>query len=359
MIDSLSWEDSLGDPSLLQKASFDIYHRHNYISNPGFEHLNLYRSTMSFTREVRNWLPASESPDLFISSDYAHSGNSFIGFRVFTLTKDIEYVQNQLKAPLKKDSLYCFSAYIQLSPGSKFASNAIGIKFSNHPMEIPLDQLYAVKADIQLESQILSFKSKWMRIECLYKAKGGEKWMILGSFKDHMSLKLTPVPGNIYESYYYLDDVSLVPVQDPSLCHCNFNDSRLTQTISSHADTLALDHLKVGETLVLRNIHFENDESELLPGSFATLMAVLEFLRSHPRAVVEISGHTSSTGDYEHNMDLSSRRAKAVQQFLVVNGVASERIKVQGYGPDKPIADNGTKEGQGLNRRVEFRLLKI
>jgi outer membrane protein OmpA-like peptidoglycan-associated protein len=75
--------------------------------------------------------------------------------------------------------------------------------------------------------------------------------------------------------------------------------------------------------------------------------------------VVEISGHTSSTGDYEHNMDLSSRRAKAVQQFLVVNGVASERIKVQGYGPDKPIADNGTKEGQGLNRRVEFRLLKI
>jgi hypothetical protein len=79
--------------------------------------------------------------------------------------------------------------------------------------------------------------------------------------------------------------------------------------------------------------------------------------KEYPTLRVEISGHTSDEGKREFNMKLSRKRAEAVKLFLVSAGVDESRIGTKGYGPDKPIADNETKEGKEKNRRIEFRLL--
>lgn len=359
----LAAEKALGDPSLLQPASFTTKAEYNYISNPEFEHHpKAFFSIMSFEDHVTDWSVASISPDLYLSPTGALSGNSFLGIRVFSLKKDIEYVQNKLRFPLEKDSLYCFSAYLKLSPGSQYATNAFGFLFSNEPTYIDTDELLKVKASKHLNTQILNYKTRWMKVQCTYTAKGGEQYVTIGSFQNHKELKLVKVPGTTPESYYYIEDVSLVPIANEENCACNFSDNRI-DTISQ-VDSIPqvdlstpFDTLKKGDKLILDNIHFENDEAVLLAESYPTLATVVEYMLNNKRIKVEISGHTSSLGSKRHNYILSQKRADAVLRFLKNNGVAEDRVKTVGYGPEFPIASDETEEGQKENRRVEFKVL--
>ena len=67
-----------------------------------------------------------------------------------------------------------------------------------------------------------------------------------------------------------------------------------------------------------------------------------------------IEGHTDSTGGEDFNIVLSEKRAQAVKEYLVMRGISADRITTVGAGPSRPIADNSTKEGRAMNRRVEI-----
>jgi outer membrane protein OmpA-like peptidoglycan-associated protein len=69
---------------------------------------------------------------------------------------------------------------------------------------------------------------------------------------------------------------------------------------------------------------------------------------------IRIEGHTDNKGKPDHNKDLSKRRALAVKAYLVKKGIAESRLDAEGFGQDKPIADNKTEAGRAKNRRVEF-----
>jgi outer membrane protein, adhesin transport system len=71
-------------------------------------------------------------------------------------------------------------------------------------------------------------------------------------------------------------------------------------------------------------------------------------------SAVLVEGHTCSLGPEEYNLDLSERRARSVAEHLVSLGVRSEAIRVVGHGEGRPVADNATREGRDLNRRVEI-----
>ena len=362
----LNFEKRIGDSTLLMPASFSTKAEYNYISNPEFEkHPSAYFSIMSFEDQVSDWSVASISPDFYLSKVGALSGNSYIGIRVFSLRKDIEYIQNKLRQPLVKDSIYCFSAYLKLSPGSRYATNAFGFLITQEKTYIDTDELLDIKPSKNLNTQILNYKTQWMKVQCTYKAKGGEQYITLGSFQNHKELELVEVPGTSPESYYYIDDVSLVPIAREEDCACNFADYRkppppppVSTATSDSLATSTYEQLQVGDTLILDNIHFDNDESKLLAASFSTLYELLVFLHKNNRVHIKISGHTSSVGGHRHNVVLSERRAAAVKRFLTNNGIETERIETEGFGPDYPIASNDTQEGQKENRRVEFTILK-
>lgn len=104
-------------------------------------------------------------------------------------------------------------------------------------------------------------------------------------------------------------------------------------------------------------VEFATDSAELTATGRDVLGEVIGILKRHPGRV-EISGHTDSTGDPEHNLDLSRRRAESVQQYLYANGIDEGRLVAIGYGPNRPIASNATADGQQTNRRTEFHALK-
>ena len=113
-----------------------------------------------------------------------------------------------------------------------------------------------------------------------------------------------------------------------------------------------------GLVLTLGDVLFEVDRAELRASAVRGFSKLVTFLRDHPEREVLIEGHTDSTGSDSYNLDLSRRRAGAVQDFLVQNGVNSERLTVIGYGETYPVASNDTNDGRQQNRRVELVILR-
>ncbi len=81
-------------------------------------------------------------------------------------------------------------------------------------------------------------------------------------------------------------------------------------------------------------------------------------LKENPGIKVEIGGHTDGSGSEKANLTLSEKRAQSAKKYIEDKfNIASDRMKVKGYGESKPIADNSTNEGRAKNRRVEFRVI--
>lgn len=106
------------------------------------------------------------------------------------------------------------------------------------------------------------------------------------------------------------------------------------------------------------NVTFATDSATLQPGMKTTLNNVASVLQQYPNTMIEITGHTDSTGSAEYNMNLSDRRAASVANYLTSRGVA-QRIITSGVGESNPIASNDTESGRAQNRRVEIKITPI
>lgn len=104
------------------------------------------------------------------------------------------------------------------------------------------------------------------------------------------------------------------------------------------------------------NITFATDSAEIAPQFYSTLNAVALVLREFPETLIEVTGHTDSTGSEEYNLQLSQQRANSVAQYLTAQGIAPNRILAKGMGESMPIAPNDTPEGRAVNRRVEIQI---
>jgi OOP family OmpA-OmpF porin len=102
-------------------------------------------------------------------------------------------------------------------------------------------------------------------------------------------------------------------------------------------------------------LHFANGKAELGADAKAAIQKVADGLKAYPGDYsLVVSGHTSSVGGKSLNKTLSKLRADSVARVLIEAGIPASRVSTVGVGPDKPIADNASKEGQARNRRVEI-----
>ncbi len=115
--------------------------------------------------------------------------------------------------------------------------------------------------------------------------------------------------------------------------------------------------VEVREKIVLRGINFDFDKSNIKPEFMPVLDEAVEILKENPDIKVIIEGHTDWTGPEKYNQGLSERRAASVCNYLVKKGIAQNSLETVGYGEADPIADNHTREGRNMNRRVVFKIL--
>ena len=109
-----------------------------------------------------------------------------------------------------------------------------------------------------------------------------------------------------------------------------------------------------GEVMTLSGDAFAPGQAMLRPEARANLQKVVAFVQASPGRPVRIEGHTDSTGSANMNQVLSQRRAEAVRQALIEDGVDASRLSALGLGEDQPIADNASESGRARNRRVDI-----
>ncbi len=112
-----------------------------------------------------------------------------------------------------------------------------------------------------------------------------------------------------------------------------------------------------GDNLILNmpgNITFATNQSDVNASFYPVLNSVAVVLKEYEKTMIDIVGHTDSTGSMQLNMQLSQARAASVGAYLQSQGVQAVRIATQGMGPQYPIATNDTPEGRAQNRRVEL-----
>jgi len=112
-----------------------------------------------------------------------------------------------------------------------------------------------------------------------------------------------------------------------------------------------------GDNLILNmpgNVTFDVNQSEVRGDFYPVLNSVALVLKEYNKTIIDVVGHTDSTGALEYNMQLSQKRAASVAQYLQAQGVEPMRVATQGVGPQYPVASNDSPEGRQLNRRVEL-----
>jgi len=121
---------------------------------------------------------------------------------------------------------------------------------------------------------------------------------------------------------------------------------------------IKLEPIKKDVKMVMKNVLFEVDKSELKTESFVELNQLVDYLNRNASLYIEIGGHTDNTGTEVRNKTLSEERAQSVYTYLISQDIDASRLTYKGYGSSQPVATNDTPEGRAQNRRTEIKITK-
>lgn len=335
----------------------------NLVPNPSFEYIKSepkrwMLNKWTFEAVMNMWTsPNLGSPDVLIEGKMSklkptrpnvdlsgyrtRSGKVMIGIKTWGCGKGIthckEYIQVKLSEPLIGGHTYDLVFWISvLQNGVK--TNNLGFGLSEACLSDTSElQVQDILPVCHLREIVTPAKNQWVPLRCRFKASRSYQYLIIGNLFPDEETQVDTSSANIPYAYYFIDDVSLRKVSTIEL----------------------LDSLDLSQhTFELDAVFFELDKAELLPASQIQLEQLADWLLRHPHYHLEIAGHTDSLADDDYNLDLSRRRAQAVADFLVKQGIQRTRLHVVAHGELYPKASNDTDEGRSRNRRVEFRIIE-
>lgn len=145
-------------------------------------------------------------------------------------------------------------------------------------------------------------------------------------------------------------------VEHPSYFFKSLSFSFNTEAKKSNKELeIGLDKIDKEKIEVLSNIYFDEAKWDLKPESLVELSKLSELIWKNPSLKVEISGHTDDVGTAENNLALSQKRAQAVVDYLISEGLNKDNVTAKGYGESKPRASNKDEAGRSQNRRIELK----
>jgi len=140
--------------------------------------------------------------------------------------------------------------------------------------------------------------------------------------------------------------------------YMDVQEAKLRQKLSGTGVSVT----RQGDNIVLNmpsNITFGVDSANISGDFYQVLNSVNLVVKEYDKTLIEIMGHTDSSGSRQYNQDLSERRAASVSQYFASREVKRLRLATYGHGEDYPVANNNTEQGRSQNRRVEIVLVPI
>ena len=364
-----------------------ISHSQNLIKNSSFESYNVCPVFTGQVRNVKFW-DAYQTADYFngcserincsvpynsFGTQLAKTGKGYIGIYPYINSCPTcrEYVYTTLIKELEKDTLYYAEMSVSLADYSTGAINSLGMFFSDsipqsmiitksmwkkNNLKIGDYKLYVQKLSHKIfnntpqvcSSIYLSDALNWVTISGTFKAKGGEKSLIIGNFSDFMETDVINLKGSNkkLKIYYYIDDIYVSKFSDYNKLINN------QKSFKDYLDTSI--SLSINESYVINNLNFEYNSYIIDTSSYKELDRLYDYLKINIDYKIKITGHTDSSGSIEYNIKLSENRAKSVSEYLISKGIKKDRISYSGKGSEHPISEFDDSR----NRRVEFILYK-
>lgn len=361
----------------------------NLVYNPSFEDIKpnaivvaceFMQYSQYFGEKSRVWTTdAFMTPDLLRAADNcpwlpkAHTGEFCIGIVTYLPASDVdqrddyhERVRGRLRAPLQPGQRYRVECWVreESSIVREHLSKVYTPKTPVVPTKAGNLGFYFYIANRRLDKEIpqvnfakvIETNGEWVKLSAEFVPDQPFEYFQIGNFYPDrqtptnltpeqvrdVELKNGKIPFGIDRvkraAYICLDDISVEPAAS-SL---------------GVEKALLLEHKFTFSAALL----FDSGKSELRPEAGPELDSLVSFLKNYPKIRLGISGHTDNVGTDEYNLDLSERRALAVQQYLQSKGIPPEQTRAKGFGETKPIGDNLTEFGRQTNRRVECVVLK-
>lgn len=296
-------------------------------------------------------------------------GNRYAGFRAHTKSPKLfrTYMQVHLSENLEANQMYCVSFDISLSDLSKYAVNGIGAYFSDRKETQPNTGI--VSRDPQVKhraDKVMQLTEGWETVCGTILGTGTEEYMTIGCFngsRDLDEIKMKKPSGlagvQQMQAYYYIDNVSVVPVEAKSQCSCSKSSSTAPDlvyggpTLPSDMD----DDMVVGRTAV----YYAFVKRAFTEDGKAGLDRLARILKARPSWSVEVMGHCDNDEVSEGKInprfaDMGRKRAEQVKRYLVSQGVSDGQLSVMGVENADPASTKGTDLARAKNRRVTFRL---
>ncbi len=196
-------------------------------------------------------------------------------------------------------------------------------------------------------------KSKLEGTVTLTDRKGGRTQSNLKNGSHITELNLDGNLSISAESYGYFNNTVQLDVPNQSSLNA---DTTLNITIN-------LDKIEIGKEIVLENIYYDYDKSNIRQDAKPSLDALVDLLQSNPSISIELASHTDCRGDEDYNQDLSKRRAESARLYLVESGISGTRIQSKGYGESIPInscsCNDCSDDQHQENRRTSFKVTEI
>jgi len=365
----------------------------NLVPNGSFESTDGKAKKLSMIESATGWTsPTGARADLYVpgkvaeinvpeniyGKEDAREGTNYAGIVAFSYGNKIPrtYLTAKLAAPLKKGMKYCVKFYVSLAEASKYASNNIGVNFAKKPFATE------DKATIKDVAHVLSSENDtkrvnqtyaWYQVCNVYEAEGGEKFITIGNFfaddqtKSENNKKPKDMKNDqIIAAYYYLDDVSVILLNDGEKCDCMKEEvSEYSSTVYQKAIILN-DKMTVNQKIESQVTFFAFGKTNFTPAGKEALDFIAEQLKANPDMKLDVMGHSDAAEDKvgiekPQFANMAEKRTNAVIQYLTEKGIQENRLNSASQGSALPNEENSDSDEEDLkmarNRRVTFKVM--
>lgn len=343
-----------------------ILRSQNLVKNPGFEEFSKCPERLgNFDADAVSWTsptsastdyfhacsPEMGTPENFNGRQEPESGKGYAGLYLFAPGDYREYVQGELVQALEEGKEYQIRFSVSLAERSDFAINEFQAVLVRNPISRETKKVLSKSHLYREPDNTLTFAEipgegyyddtiRWITLSSRFIAQGGERFLILGNFRENRATRVRETGRNAkHGAYYYLDQVGVYSLP------------------GGQDDTFATQHQSGTGSENISGVLFGSDDHRLTDAAKQEIKNLYTYLRDHPGLRVSVEGHTDSRGSAGYNLRLSELRCLAVMGYLQELGLPVARMDRMPHGLQHPAADNETEAGRQQNRRVVFRIL--
>lgn len=357
----------------------------NLVVNGSFEDVEGKLRRLGSIEMAKGWTsPTATNADLFsetvagspisaprnqFGDQSALTGINYAGLRWWSYQnkESRSYLHTKLKKPLKKGQKYCVKYYVSLADLSKYATNELGAYLSKLPVnkKEAVNLTYTAQVP-NLRTRVYDDLYSWQGVCGVYDAQGDEAYLIIGNFAANEKTENTKpkrpkgeTRPQLMHAYYYIDDVSVIPIRSNAECTCEQLDKAESEYIFNRRGMLP-PLTKPVERVDAMVFYFKRFQRTIDRSMDPWVEELAEVMRTETNLRIKLTGFIDETEKERMRMrpdleNLGLDRAEAVKEALVELGIEASRITAL-KGAEVMADDTGTEVAMSKNRRVEVDL---